>query len=850
MNTITWLHLSDFHFRAGEQDVWNENIVLDALLDDVRGRMAEDGLRPDFVVVSGDLAFSGQPAEYDLAGTFFDDLLQATGLGKERLFLVPGNHDVDREAISRGAQAVTDALDDRDTANAVLSTPGDRRLVLARFQGYAGFVNSYLAGYLSFTDKDYYYVKILDLAGQRLAVLGLNSAWVAASDQDKAQGLLLGERQTRTALRQADGAGATLKLALLHHPLDWLREFDQNDSGALLLDRCQYLLHGHLHQTATTQLTSPDGVATVLACGACYKTRESPNMYNWVRLDLAAGTGTVCLRRYSDVRGGFWAPDTMTYRNVSNGEYTFRLHGQASAEPSSLPSASPRPEPARQPQPAGTEPAAAPPQQGPRPEKRSRDVHAFEITIHPGSDDGWPVVARYRGPDYPEGVRSDGMLRLDLRELRAQMSPLDYGRMLGQALFQGDLSGDFRWALGKSDDDLHVLLSVEAKDLRPLRWERLCARLDDDWDHLALDQRTPFSLALPSYSTRRFPPIERPELRALLVVDSPEGLEQYGLDAFDTSEALAAVATALDAIRVPHEALETLPDEPKLPTLDRLVERLTRGGYTLLHLICHGRTLRDGETALYLSDKDGGVDPVSATGLIKRLKRLRSAGCLPYFAFLATCQSASPEAEGALGGLAHRLVRELGIPAVLAMTDRVTVDTAQALAQRFYDRLGEHGEPDRALVEATAPLAGRHDITVPALYSRLAGQPLFQERSRTAVPIQPDTAGRDVVQTEPGTQELLASLRIDADNPPYAALRDLLLEAFSADDLRRFCQERRSFRPVLSNISSRASSHEIIDALFELCRTRLWWDELLAELIQSRPEQVAAHADRLRASGS
>jgi 3',5'-cyclic AMP phosphodiesterase CpdA len=337
MNRITWLHLSDFHFRAGAQHVWNENIVLDALLDDVRSRMAGDGLRPDFVVVSGDLAFSGQPAEYDLAGKFFDELLQATGLGKERLFLVPGNHDVDRRAISRGAQAVTDALDARDAANAILSTPGDRQLVLARFQGYAAFVNGYLAGHLPFNDEGYYYVKTLDLAGQRLALLGLNSAWVAASDQDKAQGLLLGERQTRTALREADGADATLKLALLHHPLDWLREFDQNDSGALLLDRCDFLLHGHLHQTATAQLTSPDGAATILACGACYKTRESPNMYNWVRLDLAAGTGTVYLRRYSDARGGFWAPDTLTYRNVTNGEYTFALRGQLALPPAESP---------------------------------------------------------------------------------------------------------------------------------------------------------------------------------------------------------------------------------------------------------------------------------------------------------------------------------------------------------------------------------------------------------------------------------------------------------------------------------------------------------------------------------
>src|SRR5262249_26136801 len=85
------------------------------------------------------------------------------------------------------------------------------------------------------------------------------------------------------------------------------------------------------------------------------------------------------------------------------------------------------------------------------------------------------------------------------------------------------------------------------------------------------------------------------------------------------------------------------------------------------------------------------------------------------------------EAEGALGGLAQRLVRELGMPAVVAMTDTVSVTTAQALGTAFYGRLRGHGEGDRALGGACARLAGRHDITVPALYSRLGGRPLFSD---------------------------------------------------------------------------------------------------------------------------
>lgn len=322
--TITWLHLSDLHFRGSR--AYDENIVLQALLRDVAERIQTDGLRPDFIAITGDVAFSGKQDEYDLARLFFDKLLTTTGLPCERLFVVPGNHDVDRNLITSGAKAIGTSLTDRDSVNTLLITPGDRRLVLARFKGYEGFVNNYFAGHLAFDDEHYFYVQELDLSGRRIALLGLNSAWLCASDQDKEQGLVIGERQTRAALDAEQATGAELKIALLHHPFDWLREFDQNDSAAMLLDNCDFVLHGHLHRTAMAQLVSPDSGAMVIAGGACYETRQYPNSYNFVRLDLSAGTGTVYLRRYSDVRGGFWAKDTLLYRNVPEGEYSFALH--------------------------------------------------------------------------------------------------------------------------------------------------------------------------------------------------------------------------------------------------------------------------------------------------------------------------------------------------------------------------------------------------------------------------------------------------------------------------------------------------------------------------------------------
>jgi 3',5'-cyclic AMP phosphodiesterase CpdA len=330
--TLTWLHLSDLHFRREED--YDERIVLRGLLRDLAGRIEQEGLQLDFIVVTGDIAFAGQPEEYGLARQFFDDLLAVAGLGKDRLFPVPGNHDVDRSKISRGAAGIAASLTDRRSVNEVLANDADRALLLARFAGYREFVNDYLGPYLAFNDdaadRGYFYVRTLDLAGGRIALLGLNSAWLAHGGDEDRHELALGERQVRSALDASEGAD--LRLALLHHPFDWLRDFDRTDGEALLSDNCDFVLHGHLHQVGLLQARTPDSDAFVIAAGACYETRAYPNSHNLVRLDLRAATGTVFLRRYSDTRGGFWATDTLTYRNVPDGVHHFTLSGRESRE--------------------------------------------------------------------------------------------------------------------------------------------------------------------------------------------------------------------------------------------------------------------------------------------------------------------------------------------------------------------------------------------------------------------------------------------------------------------------------------------------------------------------------------
>lgn len=357
----------------------------------------------------------------------------------------------------------------------------------------------------------------------------------------------------------------------------------------------------------------------------------------------------------------------------------------------------------------------------------------LEITIQRKSGDTWPVVLdleRSQAGELP--LRAEGVLALsaDWQEqlLKADLDPLAYGTLLGKGLFREAVRDAFMAARRYSAESLRTLLVVEDEELKPLHWERLCAPIQPGGQYslLGRDQRTVFSMYLPSLADRRFPAIGRRDLRALVVVANPPEGNRYGLGRFDEPATVTSICAALGDL--PQDLLASVPGALGRPTLDELATWITGGSYTLLHIVAHGRYDATSGTTLYLLDSSGQVAPVSVPRLVERLD-LEPVMGLPRLTFLATCESAAPEGTraGALGNLAQLLVRNLGLPAVVAMTQKISVDTATALAREFYRRLRDHGEADRALVEATAGLAEASDITVPVLYSRLGGRPIFSD---------------------------------------------------------------------------------------------------------------------------
>ncbi|MGI0484952.1 CHASE2 domain-containing protein [Pantanalinema rosaneae CENA516] len=365
-------------------------------------------------------------------------------------------------------------------------------------------------------------------------------------------------------------------------------------------------------------------------------------------------------------------------------------------------------------------------------------MSTFEIALQRQFEDAWPIVVKIKSIDGLT-THAAGTFRLsadDFTELiELQENPEAYGILLGKRLFREEIRDTLISARSQTTGYLRVLLSLEVDKqdrLRTLHWEWLCDPVESGgWNYLALDQKLPFSQYIPTHIDRRFPPIGRRDLRALILVASPEDSQRFKLAPFNVATTIAGVQASLG--KIPCDVLANHVKEAiAAPTLDNLCEQLANAQrpYTLLHIVCHGRlmTAIEGDTVLYWATASNQVEPIPAKTLLRRLYQLGGKNGLPHLIFLSTCESADPRAEGALGGLAQRLVRDLGVPAVVAMTRRISVETALTLGQRFYQRLRESGEVDLALQAATVGLASRSDVVVPALFSRLGERPLFSDR--------------------------------------------------------------------------------------------------------------------------
>ena len=203
---LVFLHLSDIHFSRRSSTNYDPDL-------DLRRELVADAVRMkgkveacSGILVSGDIAFSGKPEEYSKARDWLREICHKLDCSEEAVWVIPGNHDVDREAF-RKSSIIQDKHQKLRTGDAARGELEQEMLRLHEDSEAFETLHRAFAGYIKFA-RDFgckpepgqlYWEDDLPLSdGSTLRIRGCNSAIASRGsppDDENSNRLVVGRQQ-------------------------------------------------------------------------------------------------------------------------------------------------------------------------------------------------------------------------------------------------------------------------------------------------------------------------------------------------------------------------------------------------------------------------------------------------------------------------------------------------------------------------------------------------------------------------------------------------------------------------------------------------------------------------------
>lgn len=337
---LNYLHLSDLHFSYSNMrgDKWavvafDQSVATKSMLRTIE-KLTEEGKEFDFIFITGDIALRGKREEYRVADIFIEELLKITKVPRNRLYLTPGNHDVDRNKIKNFHIERVYPFKTQEEITELLSDPESLQIFTRKLADFNDFAEKTM-GRRHYNETTYHLVESVEMEkgghNFRVNLMGLNSCLFAGFDGDDNRKLALGLFQTDRALNQLDEK-AMFSICFFHHPFFCFHESDKISQNRLT-QKIDLILTGHLHKPLGEAFRSTAGEAVIIGAGAAYETRESKNSFNIVEIDLTNGEGIASFFKYLSDHD-LWKKDTDVNPLHEEGCFPFSL---SSIQKNSLP---------------------------------------------------------------------------------------------------------------------------------------------------------------------------------------------------------------------------------------------------------------------------------------------------------------------------------------------------------------------------------------------------------------------------------------------------------------------------------------------------------------------------------
>ena len=226
---FNWLHLSDIHFEFSNYDTNKMRKLLNEYLVSLNTEF-------HFLLITGDISYKNKG--YDKAYLYINELCQHLHIKK--LYIVPGNHDLERgkirSALIDGIYNSEDPIEsadnmDEDYVNALVSGQNDF------FEFYKQINNREYP-----KDKLYYII-----SGEGYNIAHINTCLLAGKDNEEGK-LIIPLTKLDNTLADLKGS-SSINIAIAHHTIDCIDERIRDKYVNCLSDNnIDILLCGHVHK--------------------------------------------------------------------------------------------------------------------------------------------------------------------------------------------------------------------------------------------------------------------------------------------------------------------------------------------------------------------------------------------------------------------------------------------------------------------------------------------------------------------------------------------------------------------------------------------------------------------------
>ncbi|HQB22437.1 MAG TPA: metallophosphoesterase [Bacteroidales bacterium] len=261
---IQIIHLSDFHLNEKNFSDW-KSFIKKAFIEKIK--LLDIDLTQTIIVCTGDLIDKGN-LNFDKTKQSFelfkeeviDVICEELSMPIERFFIVAGNHDMvrsnDSKKIEMGNREYYKNYDNILSSIKEILDKDEREGVRRNIPFFEFNTSLYknieqYNKYFSFLGNAF----VCEINNMKIGVSCLNSSWRSYDDTDKDY-LILGEEQLNRCtnfIKDCD-----IKIALMHHPLDWFK-LEKNIISEHINKDYDMLFVGHVHEATTITQTGFSG---------------------------------------------------------------------------------------------------------------------------------------------------------------------------------------------------------------------------------------------------------------------------------------------------------------------------------------------------------------------------------------------------------------------------------------------------------------------------------------------------------------------------------------------------------------------------------------------------------------